>query len=121
MKEIPKAYNPSTVEDKWYSYWEENKLYHSEIDKSKKSYSIVIPPPNVTGILTMGHVLNNTIQDVYIRYKRMQGFNACWIPGTDHASIATEGKVTAYLKEQGLILNIAGTGQKNTVGLLQRS
>ena len=103
MKEIPKAYNPSTVEDKWYSYWEENKLYHSEIDKSKKSYSIVIPPPNVTGILTMGHVLNNTIQDVYIRYKRMQGFNACWIPGTDHASIATEGKVTAYLKEQGLI------------------
>jgi valyl-tRNA synthetase len=103
MKEIPKAYDPSVVEDKWYAYWETNKLYHSEIDKSKKSYSIVIPPPNVTGILTMGHILNNTIQDVYIRYKRMQGFNACWVPGTDHASIATEGKVTAFLKEQGLI------------------
>jgi valyl-tRNA synthetase len=103
MKEIPKAYDPSVVEDKWYSYWESNKLYHSEINKNKKSYSIVIPPPNVTGILTMGHVLNNTIQDVYIRYKRMQGFNACWVPGTDHASIATEGKVTAFLKEQGLI------------------
>ena len=103
MKEIPKAYDPSTVEDKWYAYWENHKLYHSEIDKSKKSYSIVIPPPNVTGILTMGHILNNTIQDVYIRYKRMKGFNACWVPGTDHASIATEGKVTAFLKEQGLI------------------
>ena len=69
--EIPKAYNPGAVEDKWYQYWESSKFYHSEADETKKPYTIVIPPPNVTGILTMGHILNNTIQDVYIRYKRM--------------------------------------------------
>lgn len=102
FNEIPKAYNPNEVEDKWYSLWEGNRIYHSEVDKSKKPYTIVIPPPNVTGILTMGHILNNTIQDSYIRYKRMLGYNACWVPGTDHASIATEGKVTNYLKEQGI-------------------
>ncbi|HEX2984042.1 MAG TPA: valine--tRNA ligase [Ignavibacteriales bacterium] len=102
FNDIPKAYNPNDVEDKWYSLWEGNKIYHSEVDKSKKPYTIVIPPPNVTGILTMGHILNNTIQDSYIRYKRMLGYNACWVPGTDHASIATEGKVTNYLKEQGI-------------------
>ena len=100
--EIPKAYNPASVEDKWYKYWLENKFFHSEIDKQKEPYTIVIPPPNVTGMLTMGHILNNTLQDVFIRIKRMQGYNACWIPGTDHASIATETKVTNYLKEQGL-------------------
>ncbi|MGE5680382.1 MAG: valine--tRNA ligase [Bacillota bacterium] len=100
--EIPKAYNPNSVEDKWYAYWEGHKLYHSEVDKSKTPYTIVIPPPNVTGILTMGHILNNTIQDVFIRYKRMKGYNACWVPGTDHASIATEAKVTNYLKEKGI-------------------
>ena len=100
--EIPKAYNPSVVEDKWYSYWLKYNLFHSEVDETKKPYTIVIPPPNVTGILTMGHILNNTIQDVFIRMKRMQGFNACWVPGTDHASIATETKVTAYLKELGI-------------------
>ena len=102
MNEIPKAYNPSSVEDKWFKYWIDNNLYHSEVDKTKKPYTIVIPPPNVTGILTMGHVLNNTIQDVFIRTKRMMGFNACWVPGTDHASIATEAKVIKFLKEQGI-------------------
>ncbi|MEI7812185.1 MAG: valine--tRNA ligase [Ignavibacteria bacterium] len=100
--EIPKAYNPDSVEDKWRSYWEAHKLYHSEIDRNKKPYTIVIPPPNVTGILTMGHILNNTIQDAFVRYKRMKGYNACWVPGTDHASIATETKVTDFLKEQGI-------------------
>ena len=102
MQEIPKAYNPSDVEDKWYKYWIDKKFFHSEVDKSKKPYSIVIPPPNITGMLTMGHILNNTIQDILIRTKRMQGYNACWVPGTDHASIATETKVTNYLKEQGI-------------------
>lgn len=100
--EIPKSYNPSLVEDKWYSYWENNQLYHSEPDASRKPYTVVIPPPNVTGILTMGHILNNSIQDVLVRYKRMKGFNACWVPGTDHASIATETKVTTMLKEKGI-------------------
>ena len=102
MNEIPKAYSPSSVEDKWFKYWIDNNLYHSEVDKTKKPYTIVIPPPNVTGILTMGHVLNNTIQDVFIRTKRMMGFNACWVPGTDHASIATESKVIKFLKDQGI-------------------
>ncbi len=102
FSDIPKAYNPALVEDKWYKYWIDNNIFHSEIDKTKKPYTIVIPPPNVTGILTMGHILNNTIQDILIRMKRMQGYNTCWVPGTDHASIATEGKVTNYLKEQGI-------------------
>ncbi|MBN2571910.1 MAG: class I tRNA ligase family protein, partial [Ignavibacteriales bacterium] len=102
MTEIPKAYNPQAVEDKWIKFWADNKLYHSEVDNSKTPYTIIIPPPNITGILTLGHVLNNSIQDVYIRYKRMKGFNACWIPGTDHASIATEAKVVGFLKEKGI-------------------
>ena len=101
-KEIPKTYNSNAVEDKWYKFWEDNKLFHSEIDESKPSYSIVIPPPNVTGMLHLGHILNNTIQDVYIRYKRMKGFNTCWVPGVDHASIATETKVIKFLKEKGI-------------------
>jgi valyl-tRNA synthetase len=102
IKEIPRAYDPSAVEDKWYAYWLKHDLFHSEIDKNKKPYTIVIPPPNITGILTMGHILNNTLQDILIRTKRMQGYNACWVPGTDHASIATETKVTNFLKEQGI-------------------
>ncbi len=102
LSEIPKAYNPSEVEDKWYSYWLENDLFRSEIDENKKPYTIVIPPPNITGSLTMGHILNNTIQDIFIRIKRMQGYNSCWVPGTDHASIATEAKVVAFLKEKGI-------------------
>jgi valyl-tRNA synthetase len=102
MLDIPKAYDPSSVEDKWYKYWLEKKLFHSEIDETKTPYTIVIPPPNITGSLTMGHILNNTIQDILIRIKRMQDFNACWVPGTDHASIATESKVVKSLKDKGI-------------------
>ncbi len=99
--EINTKYDPIAVEDKWYQFWMENRFFHSEPD-SRPAYSIVIPPPNVTGVLHMGHMLNNTLQDVMIRRARMNGFNAVWVPGTDHASIATEAKVVAYLKEQGI-------------------
>lgn len=99
---IPSKYDASKVEDKWYAYWMKNNYFHSEVDHSKESYTIVIPPPNVTGVLHMGHMLNNTIQDVLIRRARLLGKNACWVPGTDHASIATEAKVVAKLKEQGI-------------------
>ena len=99
--EIPAKYNPSQTEDKWYAYWLEHKFFHSEPD-SREPYTIVIPPPNVTGILHMGHVLNNTLNDVLIRKARMDGKSACWVPGTDHASIATENKVVAKLKGMGI-------------------
>ena len=99
--EISKTYNPSASEDKWYKHWLEQKFFKSVPD-NREAYTIVIPPPNVTGVLHMGHMLNNTIQDVLIRRARMQGKNACWVPGTDHASIATEAKVVALLKEQGI-------------------
>ncbi|WP_419870073.1 valine--tRNA ligase [Chryseobacterium sp. CT-SW4] len=99
--QISEKYNPQETEQKWYSYWLENKYFHSE-PNNKPPYTVVIPPPNVTGILHMGHMLNNTIQDVLVRRARMQGFNACWIPGTDHASIATEAKVVAKLKSEGI-------------------
>lgn len=102
MNEIPKAYNPAVVEDKWFKYWTDHDLYHSETDPARKPFTIVIPPPNITGMLTVGHVLNNTLQDIFIRTKRMKGFNACWVPGVDHASIATESKVVKELKEKGL-------------------
>ncbi len=98
---ISTKYNPTETEDKWYSYWLSKKFFHSEPDE-REPYTIVIPPPNVTGVLHMGHMLNNTIQDVLIRKARMQGKNACWVPGTDHASIATEAKVVAMLKERGI-------------------
>ncbi len=98
---IAPKYDPSIVEEKWYSYWLEKKIFHSEPD-NRKAYTIVIPPPNVTGVLHMGHMLNNTIQDVLIRRARMLGLNACWVPGTDHASISTEAKVVAMLKERGI-------------------
>ncbi len=98
---IAPKYDPSIVEEKWYSYWLEKKFFHSEPD-NRKAYTIVIPPPNVTGVLHMGHMLNNTIQDVLIRRARMLGLNACWVPGTDHASISTEAKVVAMLKERGI-------------------
>jgi valyl-tRNA synthetase len=101
LSKIPKAYDPSKTEDKWYKYWLDNKFFHSE-PNNKPAFTIAIPPPNITGMLTMGHILNNTIQDVYIRLKRMQGYNACWVPGTDHASIATETKVTKFLEEKGI-------------------
>jgi len=99
--QISEKYNPQETEQKWYNYWLENKFFHSEPNE-KPPYTVVIPPPNVTGILHMGHMLNNTIQDVLVRRARMQGFNACWVPGTDHASIATEAKVVAKLKSEGI-------------------
>jgi valyl-tRNA synthetase len=98
---ISTKYDPKSTEDKWYNYWLSKKFFHSEPDE-REPYTIVIPPPNVTGVLHMGHMLNNTIQDVLIRKARMQGKNACWVPGTDHASIATEAKVVAMLKERGI-------------------
>ncbi len=100
--EIAKTYNPQQAEEKWYAYWLEKKFFRSTVNSSKKPYTIVIPPPNVTGVLHMGHMLNNTIQDVLIRRARMMGFNACWVPGTDHASIATEAKVVKLLADKGI-------------------
>ena len=101
---IPSKYDANNVESKWYDYWMKHNYFHSEPDE-REPYTIVIPPPNVTGVLHMGHMLNNTIQDVLIRRARLQGKNACWVPGTDHASIATEAKVVAKLKEQGIDKN----------------
>ncbi len=99
--EIPSKFNPQLVESKWYDYWIKNKYFNSKPDE-REPYTIVIPPPNVTGVLHMGHMLNNTLQDIIIRRARMRGYNACWVPGTDHASIATEAKVVAFLKEKGI-------------------
>ena len=99
--EIAAQYSPENIEQKWYEHWIANQLFESKVDE-REPYTIVIPPPNVTGVLHMGHMLNNTIQDVLIRRARLQGKNACWVPGTDHASIATEAKVVARLKEQGI-------------------
>ena len=99
---IDKKYAPQEIEQKWYTYWLENKLFSSKPHPKKEAYTIVIPPPNVTGVLHMGHCLNNTIQDILIRRARMQGKNACWVPGTDHASIATEAKVVSMLRERGI-------------------
>ncbi len=99
MNQMPKAYEPEAVENKWYPLWERRKYFHARAKSPKKPYSIVIPPPNVTGILTLGHVLNNTLQDILIRRKRMQGFETCWFPGTDHAGIATETRVDKHLRE----------------------
>ncbi|NOQ73786.1 MAG: valine--tRNA ligase [Crocinitomix sp.] len=99
--EIPKIYEPNKSEDKWYAHWMKQNYFHSEPD-DREPYTIVIPPPNVTGVLHMGHMLNNTIQDVLIRRARMQGYNACWVPGTDHASIATEAKVVRKLRDEGI-------------------
>ena len=100
-QDIPKQYDPSATEEKWYSYWEKQGYFHSEPDE-RESYAVVIPPPNVTGVLHMGHMLNNTIQDVLVRRARMLGKNACWVPGTDHASIATEAKVVQKLRKEGI-------------------
>ncbi len=101
---IPTQFDAKNIEDKWYDYWRKNNFFHSEPDH-RTPYTIVIPPPNVTGVLHMGHMLNNTIQDVLIRRARLKGFNACWVPGTDHASIATEAKVVAKLKAEGINKN----------------
>ncbi|MEN7546864.1 valine--tRNA ligase [Rapidithrix thailandica] len=100
--ELNKTYNPKEVEDKWYQYWLDHKFFASKPNPDKEPFTVVIPPPNVTGVLHMGHMLNNTIQDVLVRRQRMKGKEACWVPGTDHASIATEAKVVAMLKEKGM-------------------
>ena len=102
MKELEKTYNPAEIEDRLYRKWEEKKYFHAEVDRSKKPFTIVMPPPNVTGQLHMGHALDNTMQDILIRFKRMQGYSALWQPGTDHAAIATEVKVTEKLKTEGI-------------------
>src|SRR5215470_4762740 len=99
--ELSKNYTPSAIEDKWYSHWM-NKGYFASVPDTRPSYSVVIPPPNVTGVLHMGHTLNETVQDILVRRARMNGFNACWVPGSDHASIATEAKVVQMLKEKGI-------------------
>lgn len=107
-KELAKTYDPKDIEDRLYRKWEENKYFHAEPDRSKKPFTIVMPPPNITGQLHMGHALDNTMQDILIRYKRMQGYNALWQPGTDHASISTEVKVIESLREQGIDKNDLG-------------
>ena len=108
MKELAKTYDPKGLEDRLYKKWEENGYFHAEVDRSKKPFTIVMPPPNITGQLHMGHALDNTMQDILIRYKRMQGYSALWQPGTDHAAIATEVKVIEHLKKQGI--------EKDTLG-----
>ena len=108
-KELAKTYDPKGIEDRLYQKWLEKKYFHAEVDRSKKPFTIVIPPPNITGQLHMGHALDNTMQDILIRFKRMQGYNALWQPGTDHASIATEVKIIEKLKEEGIncdVINI---------------
>ena len=101
-KQLEKTYNPKEIESKLYERWMEKKYFHAEVDRSKKPFTIVMPPPNITGKLHMGHALDNTLQDILIRYKRMQGYNALWVPGTDHAAISTEVKVTEQLKKEGV-------------------
>lgn len=101
-KELEKNYNPAEIEPRLYEKWVANKYFHAEVDRSKKPFTIVMPPPNITGQLHMGHALDNTMQDILIRFKRMQGYNALWQPGTDHAAIATEVKVIEALKKEGI-------------------
>ncbi len=101
-KELEKNYNPAEIEDKLYSKWQDKKYFHAEVNKDKKPFTIVMPPPNITGQLHMGHALDNTLQDILIRFKRMQGFEALWVPGTDHASIATEAKIVEAMRKEGI-------------------
>ena len=101
-KQLDKTYDPGAVEDRLYEFWEKSGYFTAKPDKTKKPYTIVMPPPNITGQLHMGHALDNTLQDILIRYKRMQGYSALWVPGTDHASIATEAKIVAAMAEEGL-------------------
>ena len=101
-KELEKNYNPSEIEDRLYHKWLEKKYFHAEVNRDKKPFTIVMPPPNITGKLHMGHALDNTMQDIIIRFKRMQGYEALWIPGTDHASISTEVKVLMLLRKKEL-------------------
>ena len=102
MKELAKQYDPAQVEDRIYDFWQQGSYFHTKVDRSKKPYTIVMPPPNITGQLHMGHALDETMQDILIRFKRMQGYAALWVPGTDHASISTEAKIVAAMKEEGL-------------------
>ena len=101
-KELAKAYEPAEFENRIYDFWMNNGFFHAEIDKDKKPYTIVMPPPNITGQLHMGHALDNTLQDILIRFKRMQGYSALWLPGTDHASIATEAKIVEAMRKEGI-------------------
>ena len=98
---LSKNFEPQQIEDKWYQHWLDKKYFNSQPD-GRKPFTVVIPPPNVTGVLHMGHTLNETVQDVLVRKARMSGFNTCWVPGSDHASIATEAKVVQMLKEKGI-------------------
>lgn len=127
QKELQKVYEPNKVEDKIYKYWTENDCFKATVDKTKKPYTIVIPPPNITGQLHMGHALDETLQDILIRYKRMSGYSALWLPGTDHASIATEAKIVEDMKKDGVtkddigrdgFMKRAWAWKKNTVGVL---
>ena len=99
--QLAKTYDPSTTEEKWYRYWMEKGYFHARADSKPKPFTIVIPPPNITGSLHMGHALNNTLQDILVRWKRMQGYNALWLPGTDHAGIATQNVVEQQLLKEG--------------------
>ena len=101
-KELAKSYNPKEFEDRIYDFWVKNNYFHAEVDKDKKPYTIVMPPPNITGQLHMGHALDETLQDILIRFRRMQGYSALWLPGTDHASIATEAKIVEAMRKEGL-------------------
>ena len=100
-KNLSKVYDPQSVEEKWYKWWEESKFFSAKMEEDKPAFSIVMPPPNVTGMLHMGHAMDNTLQDILTRYKRMQGYNTLWVPGTDHAGIATQAKVEAQLRKEG--------------------
>ena len=101
-KQLEKVYDPKQVEDKTYRFWEEGRYFHAEPNPEKKPYTIVIPPPNITGKLHMGHALDETLQDILIRWRRMQGYETLWLPGTDHASIATEAKIVEAMRQEGV-------------------
>ena len=101
-KDLAKQYDPKNVEDRIYDFWLKGKYFHAKTEEGKKTYTIVIPPPNITGQLHMGHALDNTLQDILIRWKRMQGYDTLWVPGTDHASIATEAKIVEAMKKEGI-------------------
>ena len=101
-KELEKTYNPGEIEERLYQKWINKKYFHAEVNKKKKPFTIVIPPPNITGKLHMGHALDETMQDILIRFRRMQGYSALWLPGTDHASIATEAKIVEAMKQEGV-------------------
>ena len=114
-QEIPKVYDPKACEERWYSFWEEQQLFHTDLDSTRPKYGIVIPPPNVTGRLHMGHALNNTLQDILCRYKRLQGHEVMWMPGTDHAGIATQSVVERQLLEnEGKTRHDVGRGLRRS-------